>query len=703
LTTSTGSVVPLSVTLLGSLVATREAAAATVEALARMSLPSASAAMRAAAESAEAADEALLAIEVEYEELPAVLGAREAMKPGQPIVHDDPSKYDIPPRPGANTPKFWRYAGTPVPQQAPTNVNSHVYWAKGDIATGFEQADRVFEHAFVTNRVHQTYLEPHACLVWIDEEGVTHVIALNKVPFLLRRQLAEGAGLDLERVIVHGVAVGGDFGGKGIVMEVPVAYYLAKASGRPVKIVMSYLEELIAGNPRHPVTTVLRTGIKNDGTMAAVHASCYLNSGAYVGTGQGLPLISDAAGIYRTPNVRIDSYAMYTNTVTSGNFRGVGQPQVAFAMESHMAMIAREIGMDPLQFRLLNVVREGDTSPVGEAWQDIRAAETLEAAADAIGWNTPKPGPRIGRGIAISEHHAIGGQTNTTVRLERDGSATVMTAIPAQGAGLYGVLRQMVAEMITVPVEKVAVKTQSTGESAVDTGVVGGSRATHVSGNVTLKATAQLREKLLAIGAERLGCRTQDVCLEDGALVHGTRRLTLEAVASSVSPEAVTGYHDAFVDEPEVTDFCAQTAEVEVDTETGQVHVRKLVSAHDIGTVFNPTAHQGQVDGAVIQGLGYAVIEEMQLSEGRVTSSTFAEHKIPSIKDIVPLETVLLEPKPGQGPFGAKAIGEHPLSNIAPAIADAIEDAIGVRIQELPLTAEKVFKALRGELEPPRP
>jgi len=650
-----------------------------------------------AAETPEIADEALLAIEVEYEELPAVFEALEAMEVGTPLVHEDPTSYETPPRPAAGTPKFFRYMGTPLPLEPGTNVNSHVYWEKGDIEAGFREAHHIFEHTFVTQRVHQTYLEPHSCVVWIDEETQAHVWASNKSPFYIRRMTAHATDVPREQITVYPGAVGGDFGGKSSPMDAPLAYILAKASGRPVKMVMTYIEEFTAANPRHPVTVTLRSGVTSDGRLTACHAKAYLNSGAYVGpgAGHGLPLISDAAGVYRTPNVRIDSCSVYTNSVPSGSFRGVGQPQVVFAVESHLDMIAKALGLDAVELRKQNLVRGGDTSPVGEAWQDIRAAETLQAAAEAIKWWDPKPGPNTGRGLSISEHHAIGGQTSATVKLTSDGAVTVLTPAPDQGAGLYLVLRQMVAELLTVPVEMVNVRSQDTSAAPPDTGVIGGSRATHVVGHVTSRAAQQLREKLITIASERFGCQPGQVRLQDGSFEHDGKRLTMADVAAEAPPEAVTGFFDGFIEEPEVTGFCVQAAEVEVDTETGQVHVRRLVSAHDVGTIINPIAHQGQVEGAVVQALGFAVMEEMQTSEGRITSTTFGDYKIPSVKDVPPLETVLLDPEGGTGPFQAKAIGEHPLANIAPAIANAISDAVGARIQSLPITSEKVYRALR--------
>lgn len=644
------------------------------------------------AESPEIAEEALALIDVEYEELPAVFNAMDAIKENAPLIHEDRSRHTAGARRGSDPPP-WRYGGTFLPISQPSNIIAHVHWTKGDIEKGFGEADYVFEHTFTTQRAHQTYLEPHACLVWIDERDVVQIRATTKVPFMLRQTFSDGTGVPPDRVNLHPMPLGGDFGGKLGPRGSPMAYFLARATGRPVKLVMSYAEELMAGNPRHPITTVLRSGVKKDGTLTACHAKLYQDCGAY--GNRGLPLVSDAAGVYRTPNVRIDCWTVNTNTVPNGSFRGVGQPQVVFAMESHMDMIARELGVDPVEIRLRNVVKEGDTSPVGEEWKNIRAEETLRKAAEAIEWGK-KQGPLTGKGMAISEHHAIGSRANATVRLEPNGSVSVLTAVPDMGAGIYLVMRQLVGEVLTISPERVAVILIGTSETNPDGGGGGGSKTTHTAGNVTLRAAQLLRAKLLTFAAEKLGCQEQELQLAGGAFVFRGRARTLAELAQEAPTEVRTAFVDEFIEEAHITSFCTQAAEVAVDPETGQVQVLQLVSVHDVGTIINPMTHQGQIEGAVIQGFGYALIEEMHMQEGRVISTTFAEHKIPSIKDVPVLKTVLLEPQPGEGPLKSQAIGEHPISGIAPAIANAIHDAVGVRVTNLPLTAEKIYRALQS-------
>ena len=649
-----------------------------------------------AAESPDIAEEAVRLVDVEYEELPAVFDAFDAMEEGAPLIHEDRSRHTAGARRGTD-PRPWRYDGAVVPVDQPSNIIAHVRWSKGDIEKGYDEADHIFEHSFTTPRVHQTYLEPYACLVWIDENDIVQIRATTQVPFMLRQSFSDGTGVPTDRVNVHPMPVGGTFGGKSGPRQSPIAYFLARASGRPVKLVMSYTEVFMASDPRHPIATVFRTGVKRDGTLTACHAKVYQDCGAYGGS-RGLPLVSDAAGVYRTPNAQIDCWTVNTNTLPNGSFRGVGQPQVVFAMESHLDMIARELGLDPLAVRLRNVVQEGDTSPVGEAWQHIRAEETLHKAAEAIEWGK-KSGPLTGKGMAISEHHAIGSRHNVTVQLEPDGSVSIVTALPDIGAGIYLVMRQLVGEVLTISPERVAISHIGTSDTNPEGGGGGGSHTTHGAGNVTLHAAQLLKAKLLTFAAEKLGCQEQDLQLTGGGFVYRGQARTLIELAQQAPAEVRTAFVDEFTEEPHLTSFCTQAAEVAVDPETGQVSVLQLVSVHDVGTIINPMTHQGQIDGAVIQGLGYGVIEEMHMQEGRVISTTFAEHKIPSIKDVPVLKTICLDPQPGEGPLKAQAIGEHPISNIAPAIANAIHNAIGVRITSLPITAEKVYRAMHQPTE----
>ncbi|HZU07472.1 MAG TPA: xanthine dehydrogenase family protein molybdopterin-binding subunit [Chloroflexota bacterium] len=635
-----------------------------------------------AAEDPDIAEEALNRIEVEYEELPAVFDPLEAVKETAPLLH----------------PELHTYQGLPQPVAQVPNCHSHQVWTKGDIAEGFRQAARIFEHVFTTPTVHHGYIEPQATVVRAWADGGLEAWLSNKMPFRSRQLLAQALELPEERIVIHPCHIGGDFGGKGSIGDALVAYYLSRRTGRPVKLVLTYTEELLAGNPRHAAVIRLRTGLTADHRLCARQAEIYFNSGAY-GAFKPTAIVNlwgaaEAGGVYRIPHVRIDAYSVYTNQVPCGHMRSPGGPQVYFAVESHMDMIAQAIGMDPYEFRLRNALEEGDLSPVGHRWRNIRLKEVLRRAAEVAGWGQPKPGPTVGRGIACAQQPVGGGVSEAIVRVEPDGRVTLITAVPDVGTGAHTVLRQVVAEALTLPVEWVRVQVGGTDEAPADTGS-GASRVTHVAGQAAYQASMRVGERLRAVAARALGVAEGEVRLEDGRFVavsDGGRSVAWAEVAASGPVEERAAYRQEQV---EVTCFTVQVAEVEVDPETGQVGVRRLVTAHDVGTIINPLGHQGQIDGGAVMGLGYALVEELGIEEGRVTTANLGEFKIPTVRDIPELVTVLVESEEGPVPYRGKAIGESANVPVAGAIANAVYDAVGVRITELPITAEKVRRALR--------
>ena len=640
-----------------------------------------------AAETLDIAEEALLLIDVEYEDLPAVYDPFEAMQPDAPILHPDLASY----------------IGLPAPAStiAENNVFAHNVWSKGDIEQGIAEADLVFEHTFTTQMVHQVYIEPHACVAKVEEDGRVQMWINNKAPFTLRAQLAAVWDMPETNITLNVTSIGGDFGGKGDFMDGPLCYYLALHSGRPVKMVMDYIQEFLAGNPRHPTHITIKSGLKKDGTLVARQAKVVFNSGASGAFKPGVFIrgADHVCGDYNIPHTRIDSYMVYTNTVPCGHMRSPGKPQVIYAVEAHTDMIARELGIDPYQFRLQNSLREGDSSPIGEDYEHIRATECLERAAEASNWNTPKAGPYVGRGMAISDLPQGTGESTAKVVLDADGKATLMMSLLDTGTGAHTIFRQMVAEVLTIPVGQVEYLTQNTDAVPFDSGS-GGSRVTYTSGPAVVGAANELRDRLITRAAELYNCSPDDVQLRDGSVVVPSGPVPVQQVAAqafAADEEPLTGESTFASKPPEITSFCVQVAEVEVDPETGQVDVKKITTIHDVGTVLNPMAHQGQIDGGTIMGLGYATMEEMLVEDGRVNTLSMGDYKVPTIRDIPELVTVLLEPTPGPAPFESKGIGESANIPTAGAIANAVHDAIGVPITDLPITAEKVLAALKGK------
>ena len=613
------------------------------------------------------AEEALGLIDVEYDDLPAVFDAIEAMKGGAPLVHDNPGAYE-----GA------------LPERPHPNVQSVLRYRLGDVEAGLREADRIFEHTFRTQLQHHGYIEPHAGVVAIDESGRVQVWASNKMPFRLKELLSHALQLPKEKIRVNLTPIGGDFGGKGSLMDLPLSYHLARVTGRPVKMVMRYTEELMAGNPRHPAVITLRTGVDRDGRIVARSVRAIYNGGAYAAfkptPSVNLYGASTGAGVYRIPHLLIESFCVYTNNIPCGHVRSPGEPQMVFAEESHMDMIARELGLDPAELRRRNLLRDGDLLPDGHPVEQARATETLEAALGASDWEKPKPGPWIGRGVAMSHRHIGAGFTNARVRLERDGKVTLVIGLPDTGTGAHLVLRQVVAEVLGLSIGDVSVEVATTDAFTNDSGV-GGSRVTHTGGRAAYHAAEALKEQIAADAAKR-----------------GVPTTSLAAIAEAAAREGRTIEASHFYEAKAgaVTCFAAQVAEVAVDPQTGQVTVRRFTTAHDVGTIINPIGHQGQIEGGLIQGLGFALMEELRTEDGRISTLSLGDFKLPTVQDIPPLTTVLLEDPVGPGPFRAKAIGEGSISPVAPAIANAVADACGVRIMDLPITAEKVYFALRA-------
>lgn len=641
-----------------------------------------------AAESREIAEEAIGLIEVEYEPLPAVFDPLEAMEPGAPRVHES----------------IAGYVNHPEPLPEIPNVYSLATERKGDLESGFRESDRIFEQAFRTQSNHQGYLEPHACIAHVADDERVHFWLSNKNPVMARSDLAALLGMTNDRIVLHPSHIGADFGGKGSVMDAPVAYYLARSAGQPVKMVMSYTEELTAANPRNPGIITLRVGVKADGRLWAYHVRSVWNTGAYqaflpVGlVGGGLW----AGGVYRIPHVLLENIGVYTNCTPRGHNRGPGFVQTKFAVESMMDIVAHELGIDPVEFRMRNLLESGEVSAIGHHMRvrDLHAKETLQAAAKAAGWGTAEPGPYFGRGVAVHDHHLGAGHSSMTLAVDSEGNATIETVAPDTGTGNHTIFRQIVAEELKLPLERVWVVVKDTDAGGRDSGV-GNQRVTYVHGQAIWKAAQEARGDLLDAAAELLDAAAHEILLDANGFAASSRRVSFLEVSARAT-EGFGGerrWHADYKGPPaEGLAACsAQVAEVEVDPETGKVTVHKVVTAHDVGTILNPLYHQGQIEGGFVYGLGFAVMEELMIEEGRVLNPHLGDYKLPTIRDIPKLVTILVPGATGPTPYQGKAIGE--LANIPPpgAIANAIYDAVGVRITGTPITAERVYEALQAQ------
>ncbi len=635
-----------------------------------------------AAEDELVAEEAVNLIEVEYAESEPILDPVEAMKSGARLIHPD----------------VMNYKGLPKPLKEPSNDFIYMTWGKGDIEAGFRQADIIVENIFTTPVVHHSYIEPHSCVVHTAADGSAQFWSCSKVPYGVRDQVANALRIDAEKLVFNPVYIGGDFGGKGDFMDLAVVYLLSKKAGRPVKLVMDYEEEFMAGNPRHASVVRVKSGVKKDGTLVAHHMNFIFDSGAYGAFKPNAflngPHIS--AGPYNIPHVFIEEHMVYTNKIPCGHMRSPGDPQGIFANESQMDLVAKKLGMDPIKFRQKNFMRDGDIDPTGEEFSYIKAHETLKKALEDSGYLKPKP-KNIGRGVALVQWTPAGGVGTVAIAIDNAGVATISSAMLDQGGGTYTILSEIVAEELKIPLSRVKCRLLNTHEGKKDTGV-GGSRATRVYGNACYEAALKAVTAIKQAAAEQMGTAADEIVLAKGSALHPRmeRRMTYaELVEAKGSPIAVEAtFNDTT--KMHAASMCVQVAEVEVDPQTGQLQLRKFTTTHNTGTVLNPLMHQGQIEGGAMTGIGYALMEQVVISDGKVATTHFGEYKIPTIRDVPTLKSSVTEQPKGAGPYDSMPIGET--ANIPPAaaIANAVEDACGVRVKNLPITAEKIYAALHG-------
>ena len=637
-----------------------------------------------AAIDSDAAEEAIALIHVEYEELPAVFDPLEAMKAEAPIIHSDYASYEGPP--------------TKAPELR--NVQTLVQQSKGDIEKGFAESDYIFGNSYQTQMVHQGYIEPHACLVEVDGNGRVAVWSSNQGMFKLRNELAEYLELKEADIIVHPANIGGSFGAKDNLSHVPVAYYLSSLTGRAVKFVNTYTEELLSSSPRHAAFIFLRVGVKKDGTFVAWEGKTVYNAGAY---GAFKPKGSmtgalKAAGSYAIPHTRIRGYCVYTNQVPCGYFRAPGEAQTLFAVESHVDFIADKLGLDPLAIRLRNAPQDGDTKATGESLEDPHCKEVLIHLAKISSWSKTRvrhsKNRLYGRGMALGDRHVGTGESSCDLILNIDGDLCLRSGIGDQGVGAYTMHRQIVAQIIGVDPECVHIEIGDTNSAPYDEGIKG-ARGMHVEGRAVAQASTALLEALRSAAATHWRTDIENVSWLGGRAVSKQTKSSLAlADFARLSMDTIKSFGHYKGRKSDAYSFQAIVADVEVDPENGQIKITRLYFVYDVTTVINPLIHQGQLEGAIIQGIGYALCEEMGIEDGRVIVSSLGDYKICCVRDVPPLVTSFVTSTVGPGPFSAKAVGEAGISIVAPAIANAVYDATGVRITQLPITPEKLISGL---------
>ena len=652
----------------------------------------------------ETAAEALSLIEVEYEPLPAVFDPIEAMQPGAPLVHENLHEY-----------VFWEGWARPRPG---TNICNSVSLRRGDPERGFAEADAVVENTYRTHAIQHASIEPHACVVNAEADGRITVWSCAQAPYQLRMGLAAALRIPASKVRVIGTAVGGGYGGKTrMKLEGPAAL-LSRKAGRPVKIVYTRTEEFIAATTRHPSVIRMKTGARRDGMLVACEAELIYDSGAYTEAGEIVvwEVVQGAQGPYFIPNIQVDGYCVYTNRVSAGACRGFGWPQVTWASEGQMDALARELNLDPLEIRLKNAYEEGSLSVSGEVMHSVGFKECLQRVADAVDWHgrERRPGHGIGL-IGFTKMSMPQTASAAFVKLNEDGRIGILTAAVDVGQGISTALAQIAAEELGVPLEDVEVAAADTDTTPFDSGAISSRQTFHV-GNAVKQATADLKEQVLEVAASMLEASPADLEIRQGKVtVRGVpdRSVTLAQIgrATQISigqPILGRGAHRDDTVMPDLDTgqsprpatywkYGAQAVEVEVDSETGQVAIKRMVSAHDCGRAINPLSIEGQIQGGAVMGLGFALMEEMIFDEGRVVNPNLMDYRVPTSTDFPDVEAIIVEAPHREGPFGAKGVGEASTIGAAAAVRSAVAEAVGVTINELPITCEKVLDAIEAQ------
>jgi len=645
-----------------------------------------------AAETLEQARAAVEAIDVEYERTPGVFTPEAALAPGAPRVHDT-----------GNLLAQWRIA-------------------RGDVATALARAAVVVEGEYTTQLVDAAYLEPESGVAWIDSDGVI-TIRLSTQVIEHFRDVAEVLQVPQNRVRVIGTYLGGGFGGKEDVTVEVYLGLLALKTGRPVKMVWTRQESLLARAKRHPYRMRYRTGAAATGEIVAQQIELLGDAGAYAYLSALVLLYSTvtAGGPYRVPNVEVQARVAYTNNPPTSAMRGFGGMQTVFAYESQLDRVARALGMDPVEIRRVNALRRGDSLPVGQVVEThVALPELCEQAWAALGPPTPPRAPhvRVGRGLACNLQPYgrivwLHDWSSAWVGFEMDGSLVVRCGVPDVGGGQASSLCQIAAEILGVSLERVSVHISDSALTPL-AGTTTASRQLYMSGNAVLKASRELREQLLGVAVTMLGADAGALTMADD-LVRGPggRTLALPDLLRQCARAGVPRGHLAVYNAPagEPVDLAtgsgkvfpdytygAHAAEVEVDTETGVVRLLRYAAAHDVGRAINPQSVEGQIQGGAVQGLGYGLMEEVVVEDGINLTTSFATYLIPTAADVPDVEPVVVESGEGLGPFNARGIGEPPIGPPAAAVANAIADATGARLTRLPITAERVARAL-GRLD----
>lgn len=662
-----------------------------------------------AADTLEIAEQAIKLIKVEYEVLPAVFDENEAIRPGAPVIHDEADRDDI--------------------YDASRNIVTRIAAEVGDVEQGFAESDFVFERHYYVHQVHATPIEPHIAISWWDSDERLVIRSSTQVPFHARRMVAPLLGLPVSRIRIIKPRIGGGFGVKQEMLLEDIVGHLTIKTGRPVRLELNRSEEFRSSRTRHPQTITWKTGVMADGTLHSQQFKVVASTGAYGTHGITVQTVTGLRGLssYNCPNREFDCIVAYTNTPVPGAYRGYGGPQANFTLESHMEEIAHEMGLDPIEFRRKNWVQAGDPMPIapllGEGEKETVAEvpiiqscglnECFEQGMSAIKWDRKlepgwhevpgKPHVRRGLGAAMCMHGtAIPGldMGAATIKINDDGSFNVQVGATDLGTGSDTVLAQIAAEVLGVTLAEIIIYSSDTDMTPFDTGAYASS-TTYISGTAVKHAAEQIAAQIKERAALMLELDSPDgIRLENKtAVAPDGRSVTLAEVAlhslhQEDQRQLMASASYVSLDSP--PPFAGTFAEVEVDTETGQVTVTKLVMAVDAGVPINPLTASGQVEGGLTQALGYGHCEEMAYDEsGNLINDQIGPYHIYRADEMPWMKAILVQTNEPTGPFGAKAIAEIPKDGVAPAIANAVFDATGVRLRRIPFTPQRVYEAMK--------
>lgn len=666
-----------------------------------------------AADTIEIAEEALGLIEVDYEELPAVFDVEEAFRTDPPaIVHPD-------------LPKYKALTGLPIrPDPERPNVCQTYKIRSGDVERGFQEADLIVENRFTTARIQHAQLEPHLADAWFEPDGSLTISSSTQLAHLLKSWLGRIFSLPPSKVRILSPYIGGGFGGKGGLRAEAIAALLAQKSGRPVRLAYTREDMFIFGGHRVPYTIYVKDGAKRDGTLIAREITMMLAIGLY---SDFVALLvrraaAGAVGTYRIPNFKLDSYGVYTNLPLTGALRGFGCPEVEWPIEQQMDIIAEKLGIGPVEIRKKNVLNEGDRDVSGMVTHSIGVRECLDKVAEWIGWGE-KPveegGPwKRGKGIAIGNKSASAGSTSVViVKVWQDGMIEVRHSAAQLGQGIKTTLAQIAAEEFGVPVEQIRIVSGDTAYCPFDFGTVASRSLIH-NGNALIAACQDAKKQLFKIAASKLGASPEDLATSEGKIymkagseksINITELFTPLGIPLEEGEILGRGSYTGpmMPEDPEtgqsersVYDYShtANAVDVAVNVETGEVKVLRSGMACDMGKAINPKIVEGQIEGGIGMGIGTTIYEQVVLYKGAVVNASFTDYHIPTTLDVPKGENskaMIVEATEPEGPFGAKGVGELPLVAAAPAIANAVYNAVGVRIKDLPLSKERVLEGIK--------